>query len=280
MTMRSSATGQEIRARIRWWYFAFLPLALAFHGTVLAQAGVPDVVTSHAQTAACDAKYAACQIVCLTTPECETCKKEWLDCKGKTEANIIGIITSLPNPQDQPQPNPVPQPHPTPGPNPKMQQKMDEPHIIDGCSVPGILGGQDPCGGVLGKGSTEFGRPQRTDNGNVMEPGDSVDDLPCNKHDICYQTCGSDKSQCDQQMYDDMMAVCNKAYPEAKCPFVVGSEICNGSRWKCLRDCQKWYNERASCANSARKYKWGLTLFGGSAYEERQEQFCEPVGGP
>ena len=33
--------------------------------------------------------------------------------------------------------------------------------------------------------------------------------LPCNRHDYCYQTCGRTKSECDLQFNDDMIAMCN-----------------------------------------------------------------------
>ena len=158
--MKSSARGQRICTPIRWWHFAVLLLALAFHKTAFAQTGVPDVVASRAQTAACDAKYSACQLVCMTTPECETCKKEWLDCKGKTQADILEIIRSLPTlilPSERYKPGP-----------PAGKKQSDRAHIVDGCSVPGFAGGQDPCGCVLGKGSTEFGRPQGSEDENEM----------------------------------------------------------------------------------------------------------------
>ena len=41
-----------------------------------------------------------------------------------------------------------------------------------------------------------------------------TDNLPCNHHDVCYQTCGATKVNCDDAMLKDMQAVCGSAYPE------------------------------------------------------------------
>jgi RHS repeat-associated protein len=35
----------------------------------------------------------------------------------------------------------------------------------------------------------------------------------CDQHDICYQTCGSDKKKCDRDFYRCMNAACDAAYP-------------------------------------------------------------------
>ena len=76
----------------------------------------------------------------------------------------------------------------------------------DGCSLPAraaislggfTLGGvakDNPAGGdrtafALGKPTTEGG-------------------VACDRHDECYQSCGSKKEECDQRMYADMKAIC------------------------------------------------------------------------
>lgn len=66
-------------------------------------------------------------------------------------------------------------------------------HEIDGCSTPPIiaiitpgLSVQYPVGGHCGFASTAFGQPEPP-----FPHGSSPIDLPCNKHDVCYQTCNS-----------------------------------------------------------------------------------------
>ncbi len=144
--------------------------------------------------------------------------------------------------------------------------KNDKTNLVDGCSVPSILAVitpglsiQDPVGGFLGHSSTSFGRPE------TLAPGQSQSNLPCNNHDICYQTCKSTQSACDTGMYTDMTGVCNAAYPEASCPF-------SGLKWLL---CGEWYEERSDCALWSSIYKLGLDKFGTSAWKERQEQFCD-----
>lgn len=248
--MASAVIGPGVQLSHRWLELGLLLIVLAYPRAMHGQSSIPDAASSHAQTAGCDASHTLCSATCMSTPECDACEKAWLDCKGGIKADIKEIIDSLPTPPAVPVP-----------PLPPSGGQNDKAHIIDGCSVPGILGGQDPAGGVVGEGSTEFGRPQGSDDGNVMGKGDKVLDLPCNKHDICYQTCGKEKAACDQKMYDDMVAVCDNAYPGNKCPRIT--------------QCIDWYAEKAKCALAARMYKSGLDRFGSAAYQERQAQFCK-----
>ena len=118
---------------------------------------------------------------------------------------------------------------------------------------------QDPVGGFLGHSSTSFGSSE------TLAPGQSQSNLPCNNHDICYQTCKSTQSTCDTGMYNDMSGICNAAYPEASCPF-------SGLKWLL---CGEWYEEKSDCALWSSIYKLGLDKFGTSAWKERQEQFCD-----
>ncbi len=148
-------------------------------------------------------------------------------------------------------------------------------HPIDGCSVPAILAiltpglsVQDPVGGILGFSSTRFGQ----DQGTVPNAGAALP-LPCNQHDICYQTCKSVQATCDTGMFNGMTAVCNAAYPSATCPY---------SGLEALAKCvigdpltfRTYFDERADCAGFASLYKLGLDKFGSSAWKERQVQFC------
>lgn len=151
----------------------------------------------------------------------------------------------------------------------ERRQNEDRPHEIDGCSG-GVA--QDPTnyGGVYipyirgeqryNQASTEFGRPQadvaHAELGSVLP-------LPCNKHDICYQTCGSDQAECDAQMLDDMRSVCETAYPEA-CP----AEAMEND------DCDDYADERQLCFTSATRMYKGLRAFGSRAHGQRQKQYC------
>jgi hypothetical protein len=70
----------------------------------------------------------------------------------------------------------------------------------------------------------------------------------CDRHDECYQTCGSDRSVCDARMYDDMVRICNAT---ADGPHVKGT-----------------------CLHYAKVYYEGLKALGGPAHEKRQSAVC------
>lgn len=77
-------------------------------------------------------------------------------------------------------------------------------------------------------------------------PGDACG--PCDKHDICYQTCGSNRGECDYQMYQDMLSVCEAS---------TESEAI-----------------KEKCRAFAGSYWGGLAGFGKEAFEERQGEVC------
>jgi hypothetical protein len=143
-------------------------------------------------------------------------------------------------------------------------------HEIDGCSAGLTSNIQDPMRGKFGAGwlgvsSTEFGRPQ----GLVPNAGAALP-LACNLHDICYQTCRSDKGGCDTAMRDRIRGTCAAAYPPA-CPANLTEEQCQGD--------DGYMEQRGECAidtlSYANLYYQGVNLGGGSAYEERQSQYCQ-----
>ncbi|MBI5192149.1 MAG: hypothetical protein HZA08_01765 [Nitrospirae bacterium] len=156
---------------------------------------------------------------------------------------------------------------------PDSTQFTSRNHEIDGCSTPPIiaiitpgLSVQDPVGGHCGvkdssgnSYSTAFGQPEPP-----FPHGSSPIDLPCNKHDVCYQTCGSFQTVCDQTMYNDMIAVCNTAYPTDVCPY---SGVDLGL-------CPCYLAERAECFLWASAYKVGLDIGGYDAWVQRQQQYC------
>jgi glucodextranase-like protein len=150
-------------------------------------------------------------------------------------------------------------------------------HEVDGCSVPGILAlitpglsVQDPTGGILGFASTRFGQ----DQGATIPDASAALPLPCNRHDICYQTCGSDEAACNTAMFNDMNAVCTKAYPTSSCPYSGLEAIA-----KCVigdpLTLRTYFDERADCFTFSSLYKFGLDKFGSKAWKQRQVDFCK-----
>lgn len=138
-------------------------------------------------------------------------------------------------------------------------------HVIDGCSAPIWAGGQDPTDGKLNKEgtSTAFGESE-LEMDPLVHGLPPHFNLPCNKHDICYQTCGADKRNCDKKMHDDMLAVCRKAYPEETCPYQPN-----------FLKCEQWRHERAKCYANADKYRLGLTSPQADVrFAWRQDEFC------
>jgi hypothetical protein len=153
-------------------------------------------------------------------------------------------------------------------------------HAVDGCSVPGILAlitpglsVQDPTGGILGLGSTRFGQDQGGDSAPIPDASAALP-LPCNQHDICYQTCRSDEFACNTAMFNDMNAVCTKAYPTSSCPYSGLEAIA-----KCIigdpLTLRSYFEERADCFTFSSLYKFGLDKFGAKAWKERQVQYCK-----
>lgn len=143
-------------------------------------------------------------------------------------------------------------------------------HDIDGCSGGLTDNIQDPMRGKFGndwagQASTEFGRPQ----GAVPNAGAALP-LPCNLHDICYQTCRSDKGACDTAMRDRIRGVCAVAYP-ATCPAHLTAAQCQADNG--------FMEQRGECAidafSYANLYYQGVNFGGTSAYEQRQSQYCQ-----
>lgn len=68
----------------------------------------------------------------------------------------------------------------------------------------------------------------------------------CNAHDICYGTCGSNKSLCDSKFFADIMTICTK---RVAIPYL--------------------------CYNLASIYSGAVLGWGNSAYEAAQDEACE-----
>jgi hypothetical protein len=115
-----------------------------------------------------------------------------------------------------------------------------------------------------GQDSTEFGRSQ----GQIPSAVAALP-LACNLHDICYQTCRNDKGVCDADFRTRMRNTCAAAYPPS-CPVDMSEEDCQGSNG--------YIEQRGKCSldvfSFANLYYQGVNLGGGSAYEQRQSQYC------
>jgi Glucodextranase, domain B/K319L-like, PKD domain len=193
-------------------------------------------------------------------------------------------------------------------------------HEIDGCSAPNVTQqcADDPMhcpeggagtvlklAGIVGpiavllsnaipaklnQAPTTFGHGAPPPDGIGNHPieyfvhGDkSAYDVPCNRHDPCYQTCVpaaglSDADRevawenawhaCNEQQHREMLDVCATAYPPA-CPFT-GLEIVK---------CPKYFDEKLVCTILANAYFLGVETkhvpnSGLERFIERQRDYC------
>lgn len=122
-------------------------------------------------------------------------------------------------------------------------------HCPDRVPHPGHTPGFNGCGPA--QGFSRYIIPNKV--GSFRE----VDFTPaCNNHDICYDTCLSDKATCDRQFYGDMSTACAKAYPS-----------------------DSWYDrrQRSACRWDAYVYYLAVsrTSTGRNAYESAQKEACD-----
>lgn len=76
----------------------------------------------------------------------------------------------------------------------------------------------------------------------------------CNTHDVCYDTCNSSRSTCDQKFLTDMYAECSAKYG----PKTAGLTHCRAMAKNFFYD--------------------GVRTFGGSAWDESQQKSCQCCG--
>ena len=81
----------------------------------------------------------------------------------------------------------------------------------------------------------------------LTTPSDSFLEC-CNEHDICYETCGNSKIQCDLDFYECMFCSCDATYDD--------------------------YYEQSVCEELACSYFQAVDQFGCSSFEAGQEQAC------
>jgi len=154
------------------------------------------------------------------------------------------------------------------------QQSININHSIDGCSGPSpqriteqgntlinvvangvvfdLFTGPEPIWGEARSPNPPFG---------------SSDPLACNTHDICYQTCGSSQDTCDQGLKQNISSSCKLAYPSS-CIYFDGTAAGNAK-------CAEYDEERAFCEQIADAFYVGLSIFGKTAHDTRQIQYCD-----
>lgn len=130
--------------------------------------------------------------------------------------------------------------------------------ISDGCSGPfGDNSNNDPTDGDLmyPGTSTAFGKDEDANEGADTVFGQPRPiQLPCNRHDECYlQWCPQTQTRsgvvaaqrsCNLRFFNDMKAVCQRAYPETVCP---AGRIGQAN-------CAQWRAEKSRCYGWARRY--------------------------
>lgn len=97
--------------------------------------------------------------------------------------------------------------------------------------------------------------------GTVSNAAAAAQTLPCNVHDICYQTCKSNKANCDDVLGQDITASCDTGYP-FPCPHATADE------------CNEYDAEYQACLGIGPIYSDGVDMLGGGAYQGRQSQYC------
>jgi len=101
--------------------------------------------------------------------------------------------------------------------------------------------------------------------GTVSYEAGQIQYLPCNKHDVCYQTCGSVKSTCDAELNIGVGPTCDQGYPH---PCSLSLELC-----------EKYEIEYRSCLDigSLTEERLGAGLTGwlaNNAFEDGQVKGC------
>jgi hypothetical protein len=141
------------------------------------------------------------------------------------------------------------------------------PHETDGCTNSPqdpmrLIWGNPP--DLLTTKDTRFGQ----NIGTLPVPA-PAQTLPCNKHDMCYQTCApagtafsDQQALCDIRLRDDLTTVCDNAFPPT-CPF------------DDLQTCSTYFVQQASCYVQVGVYYGTLRNVGFIAFNQRQKQYCQ-----
>jgi Glucodextranase, domain B/K319L-like, PKD domain len=152
--------------------------------------------------------------------------------------------------------------------------------------IPALENGAPTAFGQGGGPPTGFGNPPEEYFVHGLQ---SRFDLPCNHHDVCYQTCvpvaGLSVAereqawedawhQCNLRQFREMSDVCSRAYP-ARCPYTIGG-IPDPVR------CALWLAEKTTCSALASAYLLGVEstsnplggVSGQERFQQRQADYC------
>lgn len=138
-------------------------------------------------------------------------------------------------------------------------------HQIDGCSAPtSDPGRNNPMHlATHNLAPTAFGKGTVPPTEYFVHGRRPADDLPCNNHDVCYQTKGSVRETCDQNFYAEMRDVCKKAYPAQTVLYYT------------LHPAYK--NEQDNCYNWAASYYQAVkSVSADLKFNRRQKEFALP----
>ena len=124
-------------------------------------------------------------------------------------------------------------------------EQNDRDHVIDGCSIP------DSVAHII----HAYTRDNPT---GCLSPSSSFIG-PCSAHDICYQTCNSNKASCDTNFNDTMADIC---YGD----IIVG---CDEPGVGVDR-----LNYYLSCNSYRNEYRIGVEKLGRPAWRSRQVDYC------
>lgn len=142
-------------------------------------------------------------------------------------------------------------------------------HEIDGCSV--YVTPNDPSatsevrndpmaafGNTKAVASTAFGAGTVPITEYFVHGQQPHDALPCNLHDVCYQSTASTRSDCDNQFHAALEAVCAAAYPGAN-PYPTGST-----------DYLTWAAQKEECLRLADTYYAGVAAAGAAVFDQHK----------
>lgn len=143
---------------------------------------------------------------------------------------------------------------------------------IDGCSTPAWVM-------KMGKGESDNPWFLTLDKDNPSGHKDGGFGSACRTHDICYQTCGSTKEDCDLEMLKTMLNACDKIPGDAKTVYTYFA-VEDGIKSERVTELKT----RKFCRIPAEKYYKGMEFkwFAGTvksgaykAFNQRQQQFCQ-----
>lgn len=143
---------------------------------------------------------------------------------------------------------------------------------VDGCSTPAWVM-------TMGKGESVNPWFLTLDKDNPSGHKDGSFFPACRAHDLCYQTCGSTKSDCDEQMFKINLDACGKIPADAKTVYTY-FVVEDGTKSERVTE----LNTQKYCVKAAEKYydglkfKWfaGLVKSGAyKAFNQRQQQYCQ-----